>query len=401
MCRITSDGLNNGITIISNRFIDEYLVDASGLNLKVYLYLLRYAYVPSAEITLAGIAGALDYTPNQIIKALKSWQKLSLLDFTLDENGEIKHIRIADVNAVSASSASGTAVTAEIPAAAPASTGAARTLPDAAFAGVPAETEGNDGAAKAEKKVFPDYSPERLSDIIEEEHFKTLIGEVEKLLVPNNVGYTEIKTLAGIYEGYRFSDELILYLYKYCHEKGIHEHKYIERVATNWAEKNICTVEQAQFEEQFYSRLKNDIRRALGKTNAFSDKQLKEINKWIYKYGLSDDVILSAFQKAGYLDKPFVYAASIIEGWYKNGIRTLEDIKKSDELHNAAAAAGTAPRKTGGRKGAQTPAYNQFNDFRQRTYSEEEESALEKKLILNNAHSQEELDALEERLRKA
>lgn len=390
MCRITSDGLNNGITIISNRFIDEYLVDASGLNLKVYLYLLRYTYVPSADISLAGIAGALDYTPNQIMKALKYWQKLSLLDFALDEKGEIKHIRIADVNTVAAAPTAEAAVAAEVSAKAEKGRDTKHNITDTAAP-----------ASSAVPKVFPDYSPEQLNDIIEEEHFKALIGEVEKLLVPNNVGYTEIKTLAGIYEGYGFSDDLILYLYKYCHDKGIHEHKYIEQVATNWAEKNICTVEQAQFEEQFYSKLKNDIRRALGKTNAFSDKQLKEIEKWIYQYRLPDDVIIAAFQKAGYLDKPFVYAASILEGWHKDGIKTLDDIKKHDELYSAESARKTGTRKTSDRKNSQAPAYNQFNDFRQRTYSKEEESALEKQLILNNAHSQEELDSLEERLRKA
>lgn len=43
--------------------------------------------------------------------------------------------------------------------------------------------------------------------------------------------------------------------------------------------------------------------------------------------------------------------------------------------------------------------YNQFNDFKQRTYSSKEEAELEKKLVLNNQHSQWELDLLEKRLK--
>ena len=78
MCKITSSGLNNGITIVSNRFIDEYLADASGRDLKVYLYLLRYSYVPEADISLSNMAEILDETPNKILTALKSWRFLIL-----------------------------------------------------------------------------------------------------------------------------------------------------------------------------------------------------------------------------------------------------------------------------------------------------------------------------------
>ncbi len=419
MCKITSGGASSGFTVVSNRFIDEYLVDASGQNLKVYLYILRYAFVPNADISLKVISDALDYTPNQIIKSLKYWQKLSLLDFGLDGEGEIKYINIAELPAQAAHAGDNgekaCTENADLPekdvnAGSDCADVLNKTDKASDAAEMPAENgRSSVGARRADRsveKIFPHYSAEQIGLIGEDEHFKYLMREVEKLLVPGTMGYKDINTLAGIYEGFGFSDELIMYLYRYCLSKDIRDHRYIENVATGWAEKNIQTVEQAQFESQFHDILLNNIRKALGISKALGNMQIKSVEKWACDYKLSDQVILAACDRAALaeVDKPFAYASKIIDYWHSAGIRTLDDIYKNDERHNAeAACGGSSQRAAASGKGrpSSRSAYNQFNDFQQRTYSKDEESKLEKKLIEANAHTQEERDALAERLKKA
>ncbi|MGN0164755.1 MAG: DnaD domain protein [Lachnospiraceae bacterium] len=373
MCKITSCGLNNGITIVSNRFIDEYLVDASGLNLKVYLYLLRYTYVPEADISLKNIAHSLDITESQVVKSLKYWQKLSLLDFTLDDNNEIKRISIADVNTVADKA-------------------------DAETTATVSETD-RKPSAPIQEKVFPHYSPEQINVISDDQHFKKLLNIVERYLAPKTMGFSDINTLAGIYEGFGFSDELICHLYDYCHSSGSCDHRYVEKVATSWAEKNIRTIDDAQYEEQFYDKTLLGIRKSLGITHGFKQTQLNSIKNWIYEYRLPDDVIIAACDKAAIaeVDKPFAYASKIIESWHKSGVKSLEDIDKFDLQHSNE----TAKKKSAGKtaSGTKSVPYNQFNDYHQRTYTPEEEAELERKLILRNSHTQEERDALADRLR--
>ncbi|MBQ8281171.1 MAG: DnaD domain protein, partial [Lachnospiraceae bacterium] len=335
MCKITSSGLNNGITIVSNRFIDEYLADASGRDLKVYLYLLRYSYVPEADISLSNMAEILDETPNKILTALKSWQKLGLLDFTLDENKEIKRIWMADVNTVADSKnreiADDETQTDRV--AKPGKTTVQKESVKSEESAITKETSVADEAPitllpapPVKEMVFPHYSPEQINLISDDEHFKGLVGIVERYLAPKTMTYKDISTLAGIYEGYGFSDEIICHLYDYCYSKGNCNHRYVEKVATNWAEKNIRTIEQAQFEEQFHNKMKNDIRKALGMSKGFANTHLNSIEKWVYEYKLPNDVIITACDRAAMaeVDKPFAYAAKIIEEWYKNGIKTVD-----------------------------------------------------------------------------
>lgn len=394
MCKITSSGLNNGVTIISNRFIDEYLAEASGRDLKVYLYLLRYAYVPEAEISLGNMAEILDETPNKILGALKNWQKLGLLEFTLDENKEIKRIHLADVNTVANTAANDEQAVTVLPTESKTSSQAVKT-------NQPKIEDGTSGETVV--KVFPHYSPEQIDFISDDDHFKGLISIVERYLAPKTMTFKDINTLAGIYEGFGFSDEMICHLYDYCYTKGNCDHRYVEKVATNWAEKNIKTIEQAQFEEQFHDKTKSDIRQALGISKGLTNTQINSIEKWIYEYKLPNDVIIMACNKAGdaEVDKPFAYASKIIEEWHKRGISSTEDIIKIDQLHSTESSEKKRTYKPGGNRNSSAPSYNQFNDYRQRSYSAEEEAELEKKLIISNSHSQAERDALAERLRNA
>ena len=89
-----SFGNEIGETTVSNIFIDEYMADANGAYVKVYLYLLRCLGDSSVSVSVAAISEKLDETEKDIIKALRYWEKQKLLHILWDAEGQISSITL-------------------------------------------------------------------------------------------------------------------------------------------------------------------------------------------------------------------------------------------------------------------------------------------------------------------
>ena len=74
--------------LLDHEFIDQYMPEANGEYVKVYLLLLRLLNDANTPLTVSGIADILDDTEKDVIRALKYWKKQGILDFDiLDTNG--------------------------------------------------------------------------------------------------------------------------------------------------------------------------------------------------------------------------------------------------------------------------------------------------------------------------
>ena len=78
--------LQSGVTVISNHFIDHYMVDSNGEFVKIYLYLLRCSDLPNVDLSLSGVADIFDHTEKDILRALRYWEKKHLLQLEFDES---------------------------------------------------------------------------------------------------------------------------------------------------------------------------------------------------------------------------------------------------------------------------------------------------------------------------
>ncbi|KLV23051.1 hypothetical protein ABW02_20190 [Niallia circulans] len=63
--------------------------------------------------------------------------------------------------------------------------------------------------------------------------------------------------------------------------------------------------------------------------------QIQEINSFIDKDGLQEEVICLAFRKASENGAKYPYARSILNSWSKKGIRTTEDVQKEQQQFEA------------------------------------------------------------------
>ena len=76
-------------TLLSNEFIDNYMIDANGEFVKVYLFLLRHLDDPCSSLTISTIADCLNNTENDILRAFRYWEGQGLLLLDKDDQGRI------------------------------------------------------------------------------------------------------------------------------------------------------------------------------------------------------------------------------------------------------------------------------------------------------------------------
>lgn len=85
-----------GVTVVKNAFIDQYMPQANGEFVKVYLYLLRCADT-DRELTLSAIADVLDLTEKDVQRALLYWEKQELIHLKGNRQGELQSITFSDL----------------------------------------------------------------------------------------------------------------------------------------------------------------------------------------------------------------------------------------------------------------------------------------------------------------
>ena len=73
-------------TIVSNIFIDQYMPEASGSFVKVYLYLLRCLSDNTKPFSLSTATKDLDETEKNILRALSYWENNNVLSLSIENN---------------------------------------------------------------------------------------------------------------------------------------------------------------------------------------------------------------------------------------------------------------------------------------------------------------------------
>lgn len=81
-----------GGTLLPNAFVDNYMIRANGEYIKVYIYLLRMVS-DGANFSIPCLADVLELTERDVTRALKYWEKESLLRMEL-KDGEISFIEL-------------------------------------------------------------------------------------------------------------------------------------------------------------------------------------------------------------------------------------------------------------------------------------------------------------------
>ena len=77
------------VTLLSNIFIDDYMPEANGEFVKVYIYLLRTLSTTPVSFSLEEMADRLLCTERDILRALKYWARQDILALDLDRKSVV------------------------------------------------------------------------------------------------------------------------------------------------------------------------------------------------------------------------------------------------------------------------------------------------------------------------
>ncbi len=369
-------------TLLPNDFIDNYMIDANGEFVKVYLFLLRHLDDPCSSLTLTTIADCLNNTEGDILRAFRYWEKEGLLRLERDAEGRITGLELQRT-AQSRPASSGSSVSAASPRPAASAQMQNRTETSVREADMQGQKTGSSDQAAlpsaAPSAAVPSPAASKavpLDAFRAQKEIRSLLFIAEQYL-GKTLTHTEMETITYFYETLHMSADLIEYLIESCVENGHKSMHYIRKVAFSWSEAGIETVSQAKEESALYSRTCYTVLNAFGiKSRGPASSELAYIRKWSEDYGFSSDIIAEACRRtiSSTHQPSFEYADSILSRWKQKNIRHLADISVLDEEYlKERSAAKTASR-------SRTAAKN-LNNFERRSYDME---SLEEQLLNSN-----------------
>lgn len=302
-----------GSTAISNRFIDDYMEDANDAQIKVYLYLVRQmsANLPTS---ISDMADKFNHTEKDIIRALRYWEKMRLLNLEYDEYKNITAIRFV----------------------APTSSYREEQRPLAPIVPLKLVTEEPVVSEPVAEEKIPTYdtitySRDDLKRFKEEANTSQVLFIAEAYF-QRPLKLKEIEILYFINDELKFSCELIDYLLQYCIERDKKDFRYILTVAMDWEKQNITTPKQAKALPGKYSKEIYSILKLLGRKSDIVPTEADYAIKWSKEYGMPFEVISEACNRTVLATDShrIEYCDKIITSWHNNGVKNLEDISKCD-----------------------------------------------------------------------
>ena len=384
------------VTILSNRFIDNFMPRANGEFVKVYIYLLRAVSSSPSSFSLEHMADRLFCTERDIFRALKYWEGEKILSLTYTTDRQLSGITLlepfADAGHMESSASSenifSTAGTSSSPVSAQMAAGISQPVALTGSAPKNVSLSSSNSAVSSstssELSTSADYirslTPDHISELKQNEEVSQLLYIAEQYLA-KTLTPTEMQKIFFFYDELHMSADLIEYLVEYCVSRGRKSMRYIETVALAWTRDGVTTVEMARDASSRFSKDYYTILKAMGISGRNPvENEISYIDTWRKTYCFDLELIQEACSRTVLStgQPSFQYADKILSGWKKKKVHTLEDVRLLDAEHKKRQLEKAVSRKK--QPAAQSQSNNRFNNFHQRDYDFTE---YEKRLLNN------------------
>lgn len=298
-------------TLINNLFIDHYMPKANGDYVKVYIYLLRLVVCGQNDFTTHQVAKQMNLIESDVIRALQYWSELKVLEATFDDD-VLTSIGFLSLEKTEAAISFSTPDIVE---------------PEVA----PVKAE----PVKKQVKIYerPQYSMDEMTMYSEQKDFKELVYIAQRYL-QKPLTQNDLNILLGFVDWLGLPFDVVEFLVEHCAQGGHRHMNYIEKVAIDWADNNITTVEEAKSYTDQFNSIHYKIFNALGiKSHQPTPKQIKYMSRWIDEYNFAIEVIELACEKTiAAINKPeLAYVDTILTRWHNKGIKSLEAVAELDQ----------------------------------------------------------------------
>lgn len=132
------------------------------------------------------------------------------------------------------------------------------------------------------------------------------------------------------FKKYEFDEQVMISLFDYCFNKSALHKNYVKAVAEAWSKANVKTYEELEVYSQRHEKLniiKKDIAKKLRRYNPFTEFEEGYIEKWVVDYGYPMDVINIALKKTTAKANPtFDYFDKLLTDWHDRNLKTAGEV---------------------------------------------------------------------------
>lgn len=265
-------------TNIPDVFFTEYLSQASGDFVKVYLYLFFLSKY-NKDVKINDLSKKLELPLKTIQDAIKYWEDNGLL-IRKNQGFVVVNLQELELNKVYKPKVS--------------------------------------MSADDIKKISESKSRATAIDTINNEFFQGVMS-------PS--WYSDIDLW---FKKYGFEEEVMIALFRYCFNKSALHRSYIATVAESWYKNKIKTFSDldAYYEKQEKVKtISNAIRKKLRLSRNLSEYEEAYVFKWHITYGYDMNIIEIALKKTTSKFNPsFEYIDKILSDWHEKGLKSVDKI---------------------------------------------------------------------------
>ena len=274
-CTYSKDLETSGKTIIDNLFLSNYLPDADGNAVKVYLYGL-YLCQNSADTDINAFAAALDLDVNEVKNYFKFWDEYGLLSIVANDPFSVIYNPVGSLSA-----------------------------------------------------KYRRYKPEK---------YEKFAKSLQNLFSDKMISVSEYSAYFDLLENTSLHEDALLRIVKYCIDikGGDIGYKYVLAVAKDFIARGITTAELAEKELSGYISNTNEIADIFAQLSVKKRPEvddLKAYKKWTDNYGYDQELIIyiCKYKKI----KNFKKLDAVIDELYADRCFTEEDVKRHYALKDA------------------------------------------------------------------
>lgn len=302
-------------TSVADIFISQYMPSMDSMCVKVYLYML-FLCKHGKKVTTDELSKTLNLSIDNIKSALTSLDNLEIISWIEDK------IQLYDLK---------------------------------------------DIETKRMYKLKSVSSPEQANENFEKNKSRNkTLAAINSKFFQGLMAPTWYLTIDNWFNIYKFDEDVMYTLFKYCYDNNAFHKSYIEAVAANWHRrgiKNFFDLEK-HFEEMAHIKsIKGTIIKKLRLRRALTEYENELVEKWVsdYKYGF--DIIELALKKTvGKTNPDFKYINSILTKWFELGLCSVNDILGYESSQKPSFTSQQKPNKQND---------SQRENFEQRQYNEE------------------------------
>ena len=367
---------------ISHVFVEKYMPQANATFVKIYLYALHHCYYGNSSLTHELIAQTLNILESDVINAWRYWEKqkvVKLYTYNKDYSNAFD-VEFIDLSSVSNNLESNIYNQSSISNMQPNST-------------INASTQSRPPVLSSR----PHYSEDEIATYLQTDNGIKTMYQVAQQTLGKLISSNDISILYSFYDWLRMPVEVIIMLLKYCASVGKKNMRYIEKIALDWSDLGLDSIEKVEVHLkslEVQNSFIYQVQKIMGiHERTLGDSERKYIMTWQTEFSQDISLIRYAYDitvmNTGKLSFPYMH--KILKSWHETNIKTVE-IAMEEYKNKQIASKSPYERKensylSGSNKlGKPTTALknNKFNNFKQRDIDFNELERLARQKVLDN-----------------